>query len=109
MFPASEKTNRVEGPVRCRERLGGLPSDTTIGKPHEFLDPTGIEEVGCTVVDGGVGADLEAVGDEVLDEIAYEPPRKLIEASSEAPMVMVSLFIRPSKLVSYACSITTSG
>ncbi|MEE9263319.1 MAG: hypothetical protein V3V11_02580 [Vicinamibacteria bacterium] len=24
LFPASEKTNRVEGPVRCRERLGGL-------------------------------------------------------------------------------------
>ncbi len=24
LFPASEQTNRVEGPVRCRERLGGL-------------------------------------------------------------------------------------
>ncbi len=24
LFPASEKTNRVEGPVCCRERLGGL-------------------------------------------------------------------------------------
>ena len=24
LFPASEQTPRVDGPVRCRERLGGL-------------------------------------------------------------------------------------
>ena len=24
LFPASEQTDRVEGPVPCRERLGGL-------------------------------------------------------------------------------------
>ena len=24
LFPAVEQTHRVEGPVRCRERLGGL-------------------------------------------------------------------------------------
>ena len=40
LFRASEKANRVEGPVRCRQRHGGLLRHY-IGKPHEFLDPTG--------------------------------------------------------------------
>ena len=38
--PAIAQTVGLEGAIQCRERLGGC-SVSTIGKPHEYLDPTG--------------------------------------------------------------------